>query len=147
MSRLSFHKLPAILVILVVSWLSLRLLFPIVLPFLLAALLALAAEPLVLALQRYVHLPRGAAAAMGVTVAMLLSILLLLALCALLVRELGALAGVLPDLESATDLYPAKNQPAMISALMTPETAPSSASSSSRETATSVSSAEIVTSA
>lgn len=102
MPRLSFHKLPAILVILVVSWLTLRLLLPIALPFLLAALLAFTAEPLVLALQRYFRLSRGAASAIGVTISMLLSILLLLALCALLVRELSALAGVLPDLESAT---------------------------------------------
>lgn len=102
MSRLSFQKLPAILVILVVSWLALRLLLPITLPFLLAALLAFAAEPLVSALHRHLRLPRGLAAAIGVTIAMTLSILLLLALCALLVRQLGALAGVLPDLESAT---------------------------------------------
>ena len=102
MPRLSFHKLPAILVILVVSWLTLRLLLPVALPFLLAALLAFAAEPLVSALQRYFRLSRGAASAIGIAISMLLSILLLLALCALLVRELSALAGVLPDLESAT---------------------------------------------
>ena len=102
MSQFSLRKLPITLVILAVLWLGLRYLLPIAMPFLLAALLALAAEPLVHSLHRHVHLPRGLAAAIGVTVALLLTILLLLALCALLVRELGALAGVLPDLESAT---------------------------------------------
>ena len=95
-------KLPAIAILFVALWIFLRFLFPIALPFLLAALLALAAEPLVLSLNRYLRLPRGAAAAIGVTVVLVLTILLLLALCAFLVKELGTLAGVLPDMENAT---------------------------------------------
>lgn len=102
MSQFSLRRLPMILIILVGLWLGLRFLLPIAMPFLLAALLALAAEPLVSSLHRHLRLPRGLAAGIGVTVALLLTVLLLLALCALLVRELGTLAGVLPDLETAT---------------------------------------------
>lgn len=102
MSKFTMRKLPIILVIIAGLWLGVRFLLPIAMPFLLAALLALAAEPLVHSLSKYLHLPRSIAAGIGVTVALLLTVLLLLALCALLVRELGALAGVLPDLESAT---------------------------------------------
>ncbi len=96
------RKLPVIALIVMLSWLSLRFLLPIALPFLLAALLAFAAEPLVGSLNRHLRLPRGAAAAVGVTVVLALTVLLLLAFCAFLVKELGALAGILPDLEDAT---------------------------------------------
>lgn len=102
MSKFTMRKLPIILVIIAGLWLGVRFLLPIAMPFLLAALLAFAAEPLVHSLSKYLHLSRSIAAGIGVTVALLLTVLLLLALCALLVRELGALAGVLPDLESAT---------------------------------------------
>lgn len=102
MSPFSVRKLPMYLIIGVLSWLGVRYLLPIALPFLLAGILALMAEPLVKNLNRHLHLPRGLASAIGMTVVLLLTILFLLALCALLIRELGALAGVLPDLESAT---------------------------------------------
>lgn len=82
-------------------WLGLRFLLPISLPFLLAAALSLAAEPLVGSLKRYLHLPRGAASAVGVTLSLLITVLLFLSICALLLRELSTLADVLPDLESA----------------------------------------------
>ena len=96
------RKIVTILLILACIWLGLQFLLPITLPFLLAALLALVAEPLVRGLHRHLHLPRGAAAAVGVTVVLTLTVLLLLCFCAFLVRELGTLAGILPDLESAT---------------------------------------------
>ena len=102
MSSLSLRKLSILLLCLAGLWLGVRFLLPIAMPFLLAGLLALAAEPLVGSLHRYLHLPRGAAAAVGVGIALLLTVLLVLGLCGLLVRELGTLAGVLPDLESAT---------------------------------------------
>lgn len=102
MSQPLLRKLTVALIALAAFWLGVRFLLPIAMPFLLAALLALAAEPLVNSLNRHLHLPRGLAAAIGVTVALVLTVLALLALCALLVRELGTLAGVLPDLESAT---------------------------------------------
>ncbi len=102
MSYFSHRKLPLIILITVGLWLALRFLLPIALPFLLAALLALAAEPMVRNLHQRLHLPRGLASAVGITTALLLTILALLSLCAFLIRELGALAGVLPDLENAT---------------------------------------------
>lgn len=102
MSRFSIRKLPMILIIGAGIWLCVRYLLPIVLPFLLAGLLALVAEPLVNSLHRHLHFPKGLAAPVGMAVVLALTILILLALCALLVKELGALAGVLPDLESAT---------------------------------------------
>lgn len=102
MSKFTFKKLPIILAFPVGLWLGVRFLLPIVTPFLFATALALIAEPLVRGLSRLLHLRRGIAAGIGVTVTLLLTILLLLALCALLVRQLGTLAGILPDLESAT---------------------------------------------
>lgn len=98
----SVRKLPVILIIGAGAWLGMRYVLPVTLPFLLAGILALLAEPLVNNLHRHLHLPRGLAAVIGTSVVLLLTILLLLALCALLIRELGALAGVLPDLENAT---------------------------------------------
>lgn len=98
----SFRRVPFFLLIALGLWLGVRYLLPIATPFLLAALLALAAEPLVRSLQKHLHLPRTVSSGIGVTVVLALTILLLLALCALLIRQLGVLAGVLPDLESAT---------------------------------------------
>lgn len=80
-------------------WLSLRYLMPILTPFLLAFLLALAAEPLVKVFHGKMRLPRGAATGIGVTMTLVLLILLVMVLGALLLQELGVLAGVVPDLE------------------------------------------------
>lgn len=102
MSKSVTSRLLPFLLIPVGLWIVFRFLLPCMMPFLLAGLLALAAEPLVTGLQRLLKLPRAASAIIGVAIALLLTILLVLALCALLVRQLGALAGVLPDLESAT---------------------------------------------
>lgn len=79
-------------------WLLGRYLLPILLPFLLAALLAVAAEPLVSFLHNRVKFPRALASGIGVSIALLLAVLLVLSLCALLLRQLGSLSGVLPDL-------------------------------------------------
>ena len=79
-------------------WLLGRYLLPILLPFLLAALLALAAEPLVSFLHDHIKFPRALASGIGVSIALLLAVLLVLTLCALLLRQLGSLSGVLPDL-------------------------------------------------
>ena len=81
------------------GWLAVRYLLPVLLPFLLGAGLALAAEPLVALLGR--RLPRGAASGIGVTVTFSLLMMLVTALCALAVRELGLLAAVLPELLEA----------------------------------------------
>jgi len=63
--------------------------------------LALAAEPLVSFFQKKLHLPRGVATGLGVCMTLVLLGLVLLVLGALLLRELRALAGVVPDLENA----------------------------------------------
>lgn len=77
-----------------------RFLLPLFLPFLLGAGLALAAEPLVSFLCRRLHLKRGLAAGLGITVAFCFLALVMLVLCAFAIRELRALAGILPELEA-----------------------------------------------
>ncbi len=78
-------------------WLALRWLFPLLLPFLLGTALALAAEPLVGLLSR--RLPRGLSAGIGVALTLTLLTAVLVLLLAVVLRELGSLAGALPDLE------------------------------------------------
>ena len=80
-------------------FLAVRYLLPLFLPFLLGAGLALAAEPLVSLLSR--RLPRSASAGIGVTITFILLCLLVTALCGLLIRELGLLADVLPEMLEA----------------------------------------------
>ena len=80
-------------------WLSLRYLLPLFSPFVLGAGLALAAEPMVSFLHKKAHVPRPISAGIGVSMAFCFFAMLLLVLCAFLVRELGALAGVMPNLE------------------------------------------------
>ena len=101
MQKFSFKKLSIAALAVMGIWFFLRYLLPVLVPFLLAALLALAAEPLVSVLHTKLKLPRAAAAAVGVTIALLIAVLLLVSLCALLIRQMGTLAGVLPDLEDA----------------------------------------------
>ena len=81
-------------------WLGAKFLLPLISPFLLGAALALAAEPMVRFLNGRAHLPRMASTAIGVSMAFCFLALLLLTLCAFALRQLKALAGVLPDLET-----------------------------------------------
>lgn len=78
-------------------WIGLRFLLPLCFPFLLGAALALAAEPLVRLLHRQMGIPRLISVGIGVSVAFLLLCTVFLLLCAFLIREIGALAGFLPD--------------------------------------------------
>lgn len=80
-------------------WLTGKFLLPLVSPFLLGAALALAAEPMVRFLNRRVRIPRTVSTAIGVSMAFCLLALLLLTLCAFALRQLKALAGILPNLE------------------------------------------------
>ena len=84
--------------IFLICFLSVRFLLPIALPFLLGLLLALAAEPLVVFGCRKLRLPRALSAGAGVTITFCALAVLLALLCAFAIRELGLLAGVLPDL-------------------------------------------------
>ncbi len=92
-------KLLALLLAALLGWFLLRYLLPISTPFLLAVVLALAAEPLVFFFHTRLKLPRAAATGIGVTVTLVILVLLMMTLAALLLRQLRALAGVLPDLE------------------------------------------------
>lgn len=85
--------------LLLILWLGLVFLLPLLFPFLLGLGLALAAEPVVALLAGKARLPRVMASGVGVTLAFCAVSLLILALGAFLLRELGLLAGVLPDLE------------------------------------------------
>ena len=78
-----------------------RYLLPLVLPFLLGAGLAVAAEPLVGVLNRHLKLKRPLATAVGVSMAFSFLVLAVMVLCAVLVRQLRGLAGMLPQLETA----------------------------------------------
>lgn len=71
------------------------------LPFLLGLSLALLAEPAVRFLQRWLHLPRFAAVGIGLTGSLVLGLSLLVLLCSFLIKELGILAGILPNLEES----------------------------------------------
>lgn len=86
------------LAVFLVVWLGLRYLLPLCFPFLLGTGLALLAEPIVRFFCKRLHFPRSLAAGIGVTAAFLSVALLFLLVCAFLVRELGMLAGILPDL-------------------------------------------------
>jgi len=97
----SFNKksIPLLLIGFVLVWLCVRFLLPIILPFLLGSLLAFAAEPMVKRLSA--KMPRPAGAAIGVSAALALVICILILLMAVFVREIGLLAGALPDLGQA----------------------------------------------
>ena len=78
MQSSTLRKLLALPIILILLWMGVRYLLPIVSPFLLAALLALAAEPVVGVLQKRSRMPRPLAAGIGVTVTLVVLILLLM---------------------------------------------------------------------
>lgn len=80
-------------------WLGVRYLLPLVSPFLLGAGLALAAEPLVSFLHKSVGIPRPVSTGIGVSMTFFLLAIVVLLVCAFVVRELGSLAGALPDME------------------------------------------------
>ena len=81
-------------------FLFVRYLLPLFLPFLLGAALAAGADPLVCFLCRRMHLRRGIAAGIGISAALSFLLLAVLLVCGLLFRELRAMAGMLPELES-----------------------------------------------
>ena len=95
------RKAVSIAAIAVLLWLMIRVFLPLALPFLLGGALALGADPMVAFLCRRARLPRGLASAVGVTGAFCLLVLLVLILCALILRQLGALVSILPSLEAA----------------------------------------------
>lgn len=91
-------KLSSIFCSFFLVWLAIRFLLPLFSPFLLGTLLALSAEPMVRFLQKRLRLPRTVSAGIGVSMAFSLLAMFLLCLGAFLIRELGSLGQVLPDL-------------------------------------------------
>ena len=79
-------------------WLAGRLLLPLAFPFLLGAALAAGAEPAVSWLHRKAGIPRPLGAFIGVTGVFCLLALGAAVVCSLLLRELGLLAAIVPDL-------------------------------------------------
>lgn len=80
-------------------WLSGKYLLPLVLPFLLGGLVALAAEPAVDLLHRRVKLPRLASAGIGVLLTLALLLSVIAALGAVILRQVTRLAQQMPNLE------------------------------------------------
>lgn len=91
-------KIPFWVIFAAIALLFAQHLIPIVLPFALGTALALGAEPAVSLVHKKLHLPRWAAAGIGVTAFFILMIGLLGLLISLLVRQLGRLSGLLPQL-------------------------------------------------
>lgn len=83
------------------AWLTLRYLMPIVFPFLLGTGLALLAEPGVKFLCARVRLPRAASAGICVSLVFCGICALTASVLALVLRELSALSGILPDMAEA----------------------------------------------
>ena len=99
--RSGFKTVLSLAVTFFVLWISLRFLFPLFSPFVLGAVLALAAEPMVLFLSRRLRLPRPVSAGIGVGMAFCFLAMGILLLLGFFVRELRTLAGTLPQLEQA----------------------------------------------
>lgn len=87
---------------LLAAWLLIKFLLPLIFPFLLGTGLALAAEPMARFFRRQLRLPRPAASAIAVSMTFCFLAVVGMILCALVVRELRTLAGILPELTSVT---------------------------------------------
>lgn len=96
MHRSVLGKLIRLALLFLGVWLALRFLLPLALPFLLGAAVAVGAEPLVKLAG--LRLKRGAAAGIGVSATLLLLTTLVFLLGSVAFRELGLLAGILPQL-------------------------------------------------
>ncbi|MBR4289597.1 MAG: sporulation integral membrane protein YtvI [Oscillospiraceae bacterium] len=82
-------------------FLGIRYLLPLIFPFLLGGALALAADPIVRFGCTRLRLPRSVAAGIGVSMSFAFLAMIVLILAALVLRELRALAGILPALEES----------------------------------------------
>ena len=99
MSRPQVRKIVILLTLLVVLWVGIRWLLPLAMPFLIGAVLALAAEPAVVFCVKKGKLPRALASGLCVSATMVLLLSLLVILGSLLLRQLGRLTEAMPDLE------------------------------------------------
>lgn len=94
------RKFLRVFAILLGLFLCFRYLLPLIFPFLIGALLALAADPIVRFGCTRLRLPRAVASGIGVSISFLFVVTAVLLLAALAIRQLRDLAGILPDLES-----------------------------------------------
>lgn len=83
-------------------WLAIRFFLPLFFPFILGTLLALSAEPMVDFLHKKLRIPRTISSGIGVSMTFFLLAVVLLCLGAFLIRELGTLGKILPDLGQTT---------------------------------------------
>lgn len=102
MYQTTLKKIVTVALLGVAVWLGCKFVLPVMLPFLLGGALALAAEPVVTFGVRRLHMKRGLAAGVGVTATMVMLAAVISMAGAVAVKELGNLAGVLPDLEKGT---------------------------------------------
>ena len=99
--RSGFKTVLSLTLVFFALWFSLRFLLPLFSPFVLGALLALAAEPMVQFLSRRLRLPRAVSSGIGVGMVFCFLSMAVFILLGFFVRELRMLAGALPDLEQA----------------------------------------------
>lgn len=97
--QLKMRKMFLLALAVAAAWVGVRYLLPVSMPFLLGGGLALAAEPGVKFLSRRLRFPRSAAAGIGVGAVFAVLCTLLTLLLGLLLRQLRALAGILPQME------------------------------------------------
>lgn len=97
----NWKKLLRAALVVAAAWAAVRYLLPVSTPFLLGALMALAAEPGVRFLSGRLRLPRSAASGVGVGTVFAMLCTLLTLLLGLLLRQLRTLAGILPQMELA----------------------------------------------
>lgn len=106
----------------VLFWIGGRYLLPLLLPFGVGALVALAAEPVVGFAQRTCKVPRFLAAGIGVTLTLLVTAGLLIMAVSAAVRELGKMVEALPDMTQSVQSGVLRLQDWMVSAVQkTPE--------------------------
>lgn len=104
-------------------WLGGRYLLPLLLPFFVGALVALAAEPVVGFAQKTCKFPRFLAAGLGVTLTLLVVLGLLATVASAAVRELGKVVAALPDMTQTVQSGVLRLQDWMVTAVQnTPET-------------------------
>ena len=99
MSTLPVRKALIFVSVFLGVFLAIRYLGPLLMPFFLGTLLALAAEPAVSLCVGKLKLPRPLSSGVGVTVTLVLLTATIYLVGALTVRELGQLAGAMPDLQ------------------------------------------------
>ena len=97
--QLKMRKMFLLALAVAAAWVGVRYLLPVSMPFLLGGGLALAAEPGVKFLSGRLRFPRSAAAGIGVGAVFAVLCTLLTLLLGLLLRQLRALAGILPQME------------------------------------------------